>query len=114
MFRARFNSAFPKSIPQFGPQDIERGVVNTLPDEGVEKLLCALIGLVLNRKKDVESVTLPLNNSHSCFSTKTYYTIAGEVIILEHSKKRYSQTRTNGHQRGKTRILFMEEVTSII
>ena len=54
MFRARFSSVFPKSLPHFGPQDIEQGIVDSQPSESVEKLLCALIGLVLNRKKDVE------------------------------------------------------------
>ena len=54
MFRSRFHAAFPKSTPNFGPQDVERGVEGSLPDEGIEKLLCALLGLVLNRKKDVE------------------------------------------------------------
>ncbi|KIX10533.1 uncharacterized protein Z518_01616 [Rhinocladiella mackenziei CBS 650.93] len=54
MFRSRFSDAFPKSVPQYGPQDIERGVSGELPDEQVERLLCALLGLVLNRKKDVE------------------------------------------------------------
>lgn len=54
MFRSRFAAAFPKSLPHYGPQDIERGIGEELPDEEVEKLLCALIGLVLNRRKDVE------------------------------------------------------------
>ncbi|OKL57549.1 hypothetical protein UA08_07134 [Talaromyces atroroseus] len=54
MFRARFSDAFPKSLPHYGPQDIESGVQDTTPGEHVERLLCALIGLVLNRKKDVE------------------------------------------------------------
>lgn len=54
MFRSRFNEAFPKSLPNYGPQDIERGVAGDLPDEHVERLLCALLGLALNRKKDVE------------------------------------------------------------
>lgn len=54
MFRSRFSDAFPKSLPHYGPQDIERGVAETLPGEHVERLLCALVGLVLNRKKDVE------------------------------------------------------------
>jgi hypothetical protein len=58
MFRSRFNEAFPKSLPNYGPQDIERGVSAGIPDEHVERLLCALLGLVLNRKKDVESVYL--------------------------------------------------------
>jgi hypothetical protein len=54
MFRSRFTSAFPKSLPHYGPQDIEKGVGEPLPTEQVERLLCALLGLVLNRKKDVE------------------------------------------------------------
>ncbi|KAJ9612354.1 hypothetical protein H2200_003951 [Cladophialophora chaetospira] len=54
MYRSRFSEAFPKSLPNYGPQDIERGVSGELPDEQVDKLLCALLGLVLNRKKDVE------------------------------------------------------------
>ncbi|EXJ63165.1 hypothetical protein A1O7_03610 [Cladophialophora yegresii CBS 114405] len=54
MFRSRFSEAFPKSLPNYGPQDIERGVSGEVPDEQVERLLCALLGLVLNRKKDVE------------------------------------------------------------
>ena len=54
MFRSRFSDAFPKSLSHYGPQDIERGVEGSLPDEHIERLLCALLGLVLNRKKDVE------------------------------------------------------------
>ncbi|KAL3476131.1 hypothetical protein BJX99DRAFT_247128 [Aspergillus californicus] len=54
MFRARFNEAFPRSTPNLGPQDIERGVAETPPGDNIERLLCALLGLVLNRKKDVE------------------------------------------------------------
>ena len=56
MFRSRFSEAFPKNLPHFGPQDIERGVVDPLPTPQVESLLCALLGLVLNRKKYIESV----------------------------------------------------------
>lgn len=56
MFRSRFNEAFPKSLPNYGPQDIENGVAESLPSEQVERLLCALLGLVLNRKKDIEYV----------------------------------------------------------
>lgn len=54
MFRSRFNDALPKSLPNYGPQDIEHGVVESPPSEHVERLLCALLGLVLNRKKDIE------------------------------------------------------------
>ena len=58
MFRSRFNDAFPRSLPHYGPQDIERGIGGELPDEHAERLLCALLSLVLNRKKDVELVSL--------------------------------------------------------
>ncbi|KAF2086881.1 hypothetical protein K490DRAFT_74087 [Saccharata proteae CBS 121410] len=55
MFRSRFADAFPPKLAHLGPQDIERGVVDTLPSPQVESLLCALLGLVLNRKKPVEN-----------------------------------------------------------
>jgi hypothetical protein len=54
MFRSRFTDAFPPKCPHFGPQDIERGVVDPVPPSQLESLLCALLGLVLNRKKPVE------------------------------------------------------------
>jgi hypothetical protein len=54
MFRARFHDAFPIKLINLGPQDIERGVVDSVPSKEVEGLLCALLGLVLNRKKPVE------------------------------------------------------------
>lgn len=54
MFRSRFSDAFPKTLQHYGPQDIERGVEGDIPGEQVERLLCALLGLVLNRKKEVE------------------------------------------------------------
>ncbi|KAI1907010.1 hypothetical protein LOZ61_006373 [Ophidiomyces ophidiicola] len=54
MFRARFSDVFPKSLPNYGPQDIEKGVADTVPGDQIERLLCAVVGLVLNRKKDVE------------------------------------------------------------
>ena len=57
IFRSRFSEAFPKTFPHYGPQDIERGVVDTIPGDQIERLLCALLGLVLNRKKDIEYVS---------------------------------------------------------
>ena len=54
MFRSRFSAAFPPKLPHYGPQDIERGVVDPLPTHQAENLLCALLGIVLNRKKPVE------------------------------------------------------------
>lgn len=54
MFRSRFSDVFAKSLPHYGPQDIERGVSGDLPDENAERLLCAFLDLCLNRKKPVE------------------------------------------------------------
>ncbi|KAK0710966.1 hypothetical protein B0H67DRAFT_492836 [Lasiosphaeris hirsuta] len=54
LFRARFTEVFPKSLTNFGPQELERDVVDTVPGERVEQFLCALLGLLLNRKQDVK------------------------------------------------------------
>jgi hypothetical protein len=56
MFRARFTEAFPKSLANFGPQELERDVVDSVPGERVEHFLCALLSLLLNRKQDVKCV----------------------------------------------------------
>ncbi|KAK3375176.1 hypothetical protein B0H63DRAFT_269769 [Podospora didyma] len=54
MFRGRFTDAFPKSLPNFGPQELERDIVDSIPGERVVHFLCALLGLLLNRKQDVK------------------------------------------------------------
>ncbi|KAI5465806.1 hypothetical protein BGZ63DRAFT_411289 [Mariannaea sp. PMI_226] len=54
MFRSRFDDAFPKSLAFFGPQELEREVVASIPGDRVEHFLCALLGLLLNRKQDVK------------------------------------------------------------
>lgn len=54
MFRNRFNDAFPKSLPHFGPQELERDLVEPIPGDRAEHFLCALLGLLLNRKQDVK------------------------------------------------------------
>ncbi|KAI1104650.1 hypothetical protein F4804DRAFT_179298 [Jackrogersella minutella] len=54
MFRARFTDALPKSLANFGPQEIERDVAEPVPGERVEHFLCAVLGLLLNRKQDVK------------------------------------------------------------
>lgn len=56
MFRSRFHEVFPTKLPNFGPQDLEFGVADTVPSPQIESLLCALLALVLNRKKPVEYV----------------------------------------------------------
>ncbi|RYO77579.1 hypothetical protein DL766_005576 [Monosporascus sp. MC13-8B] len=54
MFRSRFNDAFPKSVANFGPQELERDVTESVPGQRVEQFLCAVLGLLLNRKQDVK------------------------------------------------------------
>ncbi|KPM36833.1 hypothetical protein AK830_g9732 [Neonectria ditissima] len=54
MFRSRFTDAFPKSLAHFGPQELERDVVEPVPGDRVEHFLCAVLGLLLNRKQDVK------------------------------------------------------------
>lgn len=70
MFRSRFTEAFPKSLANFGPQELERDVVETIPGERVENFLCALLGLLLNRKQDVKCV-LPRLQQAKTISSKT-------------------------------------------
>lgn len=57
MFRSRFAEAFPPKTPHFGPQDIERGVSELVPSPQIETFLCALLALMLNRKKPIELVS---------------------------------------------------------
>ncbi|CAM1505578.1 Fc.00g112150.m01.CDS01 [Cosmosporella sp. VM-42] len=54
MFRSRFHDAFPKYLAHFGPQELERDVVEPIPGDRIEHFLCALLGLLLNRKQDVK------------------------------------------------------------
>ncbi|KAM3512490.1 hypothetical protein MY11210_003833 [Beauveria gryllotalpidicola] len=54
MFRSRFTDALPKPLANFGPQELERDVVEPIPGDRVEHFLCALLGLLLNRKQDVK------------------------------------------------------------
>ncbi|EEQ87121.1 uncharacterized protein BDCG_02241 [Blastomyces dermatitidis ER-3] len=72
MFRSRFSDVFPKSLPHYGPQDIERGVTDTVPGDHIMRLLCALIGLCLNRKRDVE---------------RDHYQRALEEVVQTHSSQ---------------------------
>lgn len=65
MFRSRFTDAFPKSLAHFGPQELERGVVDTVPGLQVESLLCALLGLLLNRKQDIKYATFTIRSKQS-------------------------------------------------
>lgn len=62
MFRSRFNDAFPKSLANFGPQELEQDIIGSPPGERVEAFLCALLFLLLNRKQDVKYVDATAHN----------------------------------------------------
>lgn len=59
MFRSRFNESLPKSLANFGPQELERDVSEPVPGERVEHFLCAVLSLLLNRKQDVKYDAIP-------------------------------------------------------
>lgn len=81
MFRSRFADAFPPKCSHVGPQDLERGVADEYPSPQIESLLCALLGLVLNRKKPVELVYLYLS---------TLTSVMGRAAVLDFLKQRSS------------------------
>jgi len=55
-FQSQFSSLFRNT--QIGPQELEDGLKATPISEQVELLLCKLLTLVLNRKKNVEYETM--------------------------------------------------------
>lgn len=79
MFRSRFSDAFPPRCPHLGPQDLERGVAADVPTPEVETLLCALLGLVNNRKKPVELV-----NPRTASMLAQYSRAAVRKLIVQH------------------------------
>lgn len=89
MFRSRFSDAFPKSLPHYGPQDIENGVLEPIAGEQVDRLLCALLGLVLNRKKDIECV--PLN---------VYYTWQSRCLPIQILAERKANQLCGADRKG--------------
>ncbi|KAK9467434.1 hypothetical protein V1512DRAFT_205996 [Lipomyces arxii] len=54
MFRAKFGAAF-EGVPDFGPQDVEDGLVSEQLTPELDAFLCRILTLVLSRKKNVES-----------------------------------------------------------
>ncbi|KEZ41522.1 Uncharacterized protein SAPIO_CDS7681 [Scedosporium apiospermum] len=55
MFRNRFDDAFARSLPSFGPQELEYDLTEAVPGSRAEAFLCAVLGLLLNRKQDVKA-----------------------------------------------------------
>lgn len=54
MFRKRFKDELPKTLPNFGPLELEQDIVQSIPGERVERFLCAILVLLLNRKQDIK------------------------------------------------------------
>lgn len=114
MFRARFTEAFPKSLPNFGPQELERDVVETIPGERVEQFLCALLSLLLNRKQDVKyvvqvfSLHCILRNALAlCIAVLLTCVDLGLGITIARSRRRFKHTRANGPRTGMPKTLFL-------
>lgn len=99
MFRARFHDAFPRSLPHFGPQDIERGVEEPTPGEYIERLLCALLGLVLNRKKDVEYVRHPMLGPAQTPTTRALSTLVRQLTTEPVANQMVTMLRRNHYTR---------------
>lgn len=59
MFRNRFDDAFARSLPSFGPQELEYDLMEAVPGSRAEAFLCAVLGLLLNRKQDVKYASRP-------------------------------------------------------
>lgn len=44
----------PRSLPHFGPLELEQDIQQDPPAERVEQFLCVVLGLLLNRKQDIK------------------------------------------------------------
>lgn len=112
MFRSRFTEAFPKSLAHFGPQELERGVVDTVPGESVEHLLCALLGLLLNRKQDVKYAFYMSPNSSKGWNDLRYLkaniSAKDQDITIARWKRLYRRIKHNGRRTGQAKILCLE------
>ena len=105
MFRARFSEAFPKSLANFGPQELERDVVDTVPGERVEAFLCALLSLLLNRKQDVKCVSsLEEDTGSISFVRPADGAVSTDPdTTTVRSKKLFRHTRGSGRRTGKAK-----------
>jgi hypothetical protein len=82
MFRSRFTEAFPKSLAHFGPQELERDIVDIVPGEQVEHFLCALLGLLLNRKQDVKYARAAVSRKSLMSDPALTFHLIGVVITI--------------------------------
>ncbi|EPQ64879.1 Bgt-4453 [Blumeria graminis f. sp. tritici] len=106
MFRSRFTEAFPKSLVNFGPQELEQDISSPVLGDSVESFLCALLGLLLNRKQDVKYVnTLDKEMKQNEKKHSNASCISGLVIIRELLRKLFKHTNLNGQKTGKLTLL---------
>lgn len=114
MFRARFAETLPKSLANFGPQELERDIVDSVPGERVEHFLCALLGLLLNRKQDVKYVANPSLHHIVMHRVSPADSIlqTGPGITIVHSRKLSRRIKPSGRGTGRARILWPVELPS--
>jgi hypothetical protein len=90
MFRNRFDEAFPKSLATFGPLELEREITEPIPGDRAEHFLCAVLGLLLNRKQDVKYGRTLNHRVETCFdgySRPGHYNRALEDAIATHKNQ---------------------------
>lgn len=109
MFRNRFDDVFARSLPSFGPQELEYDLTETVPGSRAEAFLCAVLGLLLNRKQDVKYAARP-NLVRSNSNAVLHYPILTNVLLLELDiitvlwRTRLACIRANGPVNGTARV----------
>lgn len=113
MFRNRFDDAFPRLSPSFGPQELEYDITEEVPGSRAEGFLCATLGLLLNRKQDVKYATTPLLSifeppNWTNFANLFFPSCLDLDTITELWKMLLPRIETNGLRNGRARILSLE------
>ena len=101
MFRSRFSEAFSSKLAHLGPRDVERGVDDGPPSPQIESFLCAMLGLVNNRKKPVEYADTVA--WMGLWEVKSLTLVADEDITGVHWKMPSRRRRTLGRAVGRER-----------
>lgn len=104
MFRNRFDDAFPRSSPSFGPQELEYDITEPVPGSRAEGFLCGILGLLLNRKQDVKYATTahPIPGLRPNGIADLLW-VLGQDTIIELWKKPLPPIGTNGPRSGRAR-----------
>uniref|UniRef100_A0A093US86 Extracellular matrix protein 3 n=1 Tax=Talaromyces marneffei PM1 TaxID=1077442 RepID=A0A093US86_TALMA len=89
MFRSRFSDVFPKSLPHYGPQDIEQGVQDIIPGEYVEKLLKGHYQRALEEAVQTHVSQWPLTSPQSSY----LWSLSSSDAVQAKIKDSYKQAR---------------------